>query len=71
LTKAKAITEGISEIPKNKKGYLVHSDHLSDMLEAMSSTSYDEEHNSGLVSKYQVKMREPMQTRPDEMDSLI
>jgi hypothetical protein len=29
------------------------------MPEAMDSTSSDEEHNSELVSKYQVKLREP------------
>jgi hypothetical protein len=27
--------------------------------EAMDSTSYDEEHSLGLVSKYQVKAKEP------------
>jgi hypothetical protein len=59
LEKAKEIAKGISEIPENKKGYLVDLDHLSDMPEAMDSTSSDEEHNSGLVSKYQVKLREP------------
>jgi hypothetical protein len=59
LAKAKEIAKGISEIPENKKGYLVDSDHISDMPEAMDSTSSDEEHNSGLVSKYQVKLREP------------
>jgi hypothetical protein len=59
LVKAKVIAKGISEIPENKKGHLVDSYHLSDMPEAMESTSSDEEHNSGLVSKYQVKSREP------------
>jgi hypothetical protein len=59
LAKAKEIAKGISEIPENKKGYLVDSDHISDMPEAMDSTSSDEEHNSELVSKYQVKLREP------------
>jgi hypothetical protein len=44
LAKAKEISKGISEIPKNKKGYLVDSDHISDMPEAMDSTSSDEEH---------------------------
>ena len=57
--KAKEIAKGISEIPENKKDYLVDSDHISDMPEAMDSTSFGEEHSSGLVSKYQVKSREP------------
>jgi hypothetical protein len=59
LAKAKEIAKCISEITENKKGYLVDSDHISDMPEAMDSTSFDEEHSSGLVSKYQVKSREP------------
>jgi hypothetical protein len=58
LAKAKEIDKGISEIPENKKDYLVDSDHISDVLEAMDSTSYDEEHSLGLVSKYQVKAKE-------------
>jgi hypothetical protein len=58
LAKAKEIAKGISDIPENKKGYLVDSYHISDMPEAMDSASYDEEHSSRLLSKYQVKSRE-------------
>ena len=51
LAKAKEMAKGIKEIPENKQDYLVDSDHISDVLEAIDSTSS----NSGLVSKYQVK----------------
>ena len=61
--KAKEIAKGISEIPENKKGYLVDSDNISDMPEAMDSTSFDEEHSLELVSKYQVKLREPIKNQ--------
>jgi hypothetical protein len=37
LAKAKEIAKGISEIPENKKDYLVDSDHISDVPEAMDS----------------------------------
>jgi len=59
LVKAKEISKGISEIPENKQDYLVDSDHISDVLEAIDSSSSDEEHSLGLVSKYQVKAKEP------------
>jgi hypothetical protein len=59
LAKAKEMAKGISEIPENKQDYLVDSDHISDVPEAIDSTSSDEEHSSGLVSKYQVKEKEP------------
>jgi hypothetical protein len=59
LEQAKAIAKGISENPKNKKGNLVDLDHISDIPEAMDSASSDEEHISGLASKYKVKLREP------------
>ena len=59
LAKAKEISKGISEIPENKQDYLVESDHILDVLEARYSSSSDEEHSSGLVSKYQVKAKEP------------
>jgi hypothetical protein len=59
LAKDKEIAKGINENPENKKDYLVDLDHISDVPEAMDSTSYDEEHSSRLVSKYQVKSKEP------------
>jgi hypothetical protein len=59
LSKAKEVAKRISGIPENKESNLVDSDLISDMPEAMDSTSSDEEHNSGLASRYQVKLREP------------
>jgi hypothetical protein len=59
LSRAKASAKGISRVPETKESNLVDSDHISDMPEAMDSASSDEEHNSGLVSKYQIKMKEP------------
>jgi hypothetical protein len=46
LAKAKEISKGISEIPENKKDYLIDSDDISDVPEVMDSTSSDEEHSS-------------------------
>ena len=54
LEKAKEIAKGTSEIPENKKGCLVDLDHISDMPEAMDSTSLDEEHSSGLAFRYKL-----------------
>jgi hypothetical protein len=51
LAKAKEIAKDISEIPKNKNDYLVNSDHISDVPQAIYSTSSDEEYSSGFVSK--------------------
>jgi hypothetical protein len=59
LSRAKASAEGISRVPESTEIHLVDSDHISDMPEAMDSASSDEEHNSGLVSRYQIKLREP------------
>jgi hypothetical protein len=59
LVKAKEMAKGISEISENKQDYLVDSDHISDVPKAIDSTSFDEEHSSRLVSKYQVKTKEP------------
>jgi hypothetical protein len=59
LEKAKVIAKGISENPENKKGNLVDSDHISDIPEAMDSASSDEEHSSGLASRYLVKLKGP------------
>jgi hypothetical protein len=50
---------GISETPEDKQDYFEESYHISDVLEAIDSTSSDEERSSGLVSKYQVKEKEP------------
>jgi hypothetical protein len=59
LAKAKAIAKGIGENLENKKGNLVDLDHISDIPKAVDSTSSDEEHSSGLASRYQVKLKEP------------
>jgi hypothetical protein len=59
LSRAKASVEGISRVPESTESHLVDSDHISDIPEAMDSSSSDEEHNSGLVSRYQIKLREP------------
>jgi hypothetical protein len=59
LEKAKENAKVINENHENKKGSLVDSDHISDIPEAMDSTSSNEEHNSGLASRYQVKLKEP------------
>jgi hypothetical protein len=59
LSRAKASAKGISRVPENKESNLVDSKHISDMPEAMNSASSDEEHSSGLASRYQIKLREP------------
>ena len=53
------MAEGISEFPKEKQDYLVDSDNLPDVPGALDSSSSKEEHSSELVSKYQVKAKEP------------
>jgi hypothetical protein len=59
LSRAKAFAKGISRVPETKESNIVDSEHISDMPEAMDLASSYEEHNSGLVSKYQIKMKEP------------
>jgi hypothetical protein len=59
LEKSKEMAKGISETPEDKHDYFEDSDRISDVPEAIDSTSFDEEHSSGLVSKYQVKAKEP------------
>jgi hypothetical protein len=59
LEKTKEMAKGISETPEDKHDYFEDSDRISDVSEAIESTSSDEEHNLGLVSKYQVKAKEP------------
>jgi hypothetical protein len=59
LSQAKASAEGISKVLESTEGHLVDSDHISDIPGAMDSASSDEEHSSGLVSRYQIKLREP------------
>jgi len=59
LSRAKASAKGISRVPETKESNLVDSYHKSDMHEAMESSRSDEEHDSRLVSKYQIKMKEP------------
>ena len=59
LEKDKEMDKGISETPEDKHDYFEDSDRISDVPEAIDSTSFDEEHSSGLVLKYQVKAKEP------------
>jgi hypothetical protein len=59
LSKAKEMAKGISETPEDKQDHLEDSDHISYVLEAIDSTSSNEEHSSGLVSKYQVEAKKP------------
>jgi hypothetical protein len=59
LAKAKKMAEGISEFPEEKQDYLVDSDYLPDVPGALDSSSSEEEHSSELISKYQVKAKEP------------
>jgi hypothetical protein len=51
------MAKGISETPRAKQDHFEDSDRISDVPEAIDSTSFDEEHSSGLVSKYQVKAK--------------
>jgi hypothetical protein len=59
LSRDETLSKGTSRIPKNKDDYPIDSDHISDILEAMDSVSLDDDHNSGLASRYQIKLREP------------
>jgi hypothetical protein len=59
LSRAKESAKCISRVPKTKGSNLVDSDHILDIPESMDSASSDEENSSGLVSKYQIKMKEP------------
>ena len=52
-------TGGISE---DKDYHPVHSDQILDIPEAMDSDSSDDDHSSGLASRYQIKLREPKAT---------
>jgi hypothetical protein len=58
LEKYKEIAKSISETPEDKQDYFEVSDRISHVPEAIDSTSSDEEHGWGLVSKYQVKEKE-------------
>jgi hypothetical protein len=62
LAKAKEMDKGISETPEDKHDFFEDLDHISYVPEVIDSTSSNEEHNSGLVSKYQVKAKEPKVT---------
>jgi hypothetical protein len=55
LEKAKEMDKGISETPEDKQDHFEDSNRISDVPEVIDSVSSDEEHSSGLVSKYQVK----------------
>ena len=59
LSQAKTFVEGISKVLESTEGHLVDLDHISDISEAMDLSSSDEEHNSRLVFRYQIKLREP------------
>jgi hypothetical protein len=59
IEKAKEMAKGISESTEDKHDHFEDSDHISDVPEAIDSTSSDEEHSSGLVSKYQFKEKNP------------
>jgi hypothetical protein len=62
LAKAKEMAKGISEFPEEKQDYLEDSDYLPDVPGALDSSSSEEEHSSELISKYQVKAKEPSVT---------
>jgi hypothetical protein len=49
----------ISETPEDKHDYFEDSDRIPDVPEAIDSTSSKEKLSSELVSKYQVKAKEP------------
>jgi hypothetical protein len=59
LEKDKEMVKGMNETPEDKQDHLEDSDRISDVPEAIDSTSSDEEHSSGLVSKYQVEAKQP------------
>jgi hypothetical protein len=59
LAKDKEMDKGISETPEDKQGHLEDSDRISNVPEAIDSTSSDEEHSLGLISKYQVEAKQP------------
>jgi hypothetical protein len=59
LAKAKEMAKGISETPEDKQHYFEDSDRIPDVPEVIDSASSEEEHSLELVSKYQVKAKEP------------
>jgi septal ring factor EnvC (AmiA/AmiB activator) len=56
------MAKGINEFPEEKQYYLEDSDYLPDVPGALDSSSSGEEHSSELISKYQVKSKEPSVT---------
>jgi hypothetical protein len=62
LAKAKEMAKGISEFHEETQDYMEDSDYLPDVPGAMDSSSSEEEHSSELISKYQVKAKEPSVT---------
>jgi septal ring factor EnvC (AmiA/AmiB activator) len=56
------MAKGISEFHEETQDYMEDSDYLPDVPGAMDSSSSGEEHNSELISKYQVKAKEPSVT---------
>jgi hypothetical protein len=59
LEKYKEMAKGINETLEDKQDHLKDSNCISDVPKAIDSASSDEQHSSGLVSKYQVKEKEP------------
>jgi hypothetical protein len=53
------MAKAISVTPKDKHDYFEDSDRIPDVPEAIDSTSSEEELSLKLVSKYQVKAKEP------------
>jgi hypothetical protein len=62
LAKAKEMAKGISEFHEETQDGIEDSYYLPDVPGAMDSSSSEEEHSSGLISKYQVKAKEPSVT---------
>jgi len=59
LSRDEAIAKGTNRTFGNKESNPVDSDHISNIPEAMESTSSDDDQSSGLASTYQIKLREP------------
>jgi hypothetical protein len=59
LSRVEALFKGTGRIYENKDYHPVDSDQIPDIPEAMDSDSSDDDHSSGLASRYQIKLREP------------
>jgi hypothetical protein len=60
LSRVEVLAKGTSRISKNKESSPIDSDHISNIPEAMDSASSDNDHKLGLASRYQIKLREPI-----------